>query len=165
MYFTHHKVESNQVFNGIPYIISEELLINPNNFITISGIKRATMVIWDKDKRNFTSPYELHNEETTEGMFGDTVIMELDIDQDPQAVLHNKMGNFNEADLQKSYTRAQGKDDETLTIENRSRQIGKKMQARKKTASPPGLNISPPEETSITSGLNQRKLLKMMMLP
>ena len=48
MYFSRNKVEATQVFNGIPRILSEELLINPSNFITISGIYRATMGIWDK---------------------------------------------------------------------------------------------------------------------
>ena len=38
MYFTHYKVETNQVLNGLPYILSEELLVNPNYFITRSGI-------------------------------------------------------------------------------------------------------------------------------
>ena len=37
--FPHHKVEATQVLNGIPYILSEELLIKPNNFIIISGIE------------------------------------------------------------------------------------------------------------------------------
>ena len=63
MYFSHHKVEATQVLNGIPCILSEELLVNPNNFITISGIQWDTMGTWDKDKRTFTNPNELHNEE------------------------------------------------------------------------------------------------------
>ena len=34
IYFTHHKVEATQVLKRIPCILSEELLINPQNFIT-----------------------------------------------------------------------------------------------------------------------------------
>ena len=64
MYLPHHNVEATQVLNGIPCIIVEELLVNPNNFITRSGIKRATMGILDKDKRTFAKPNELHNEES-----------------------------------------------------------------------------------------------------
>ena len=45
-----------------------------------------------------------------EGMFKGTCLTELDLDQDPQAVLKNKMGNFDEADLHKYYAPAQGKD-------------------------------------------------------
>ena len=48
MYFPHNKVEGTQVLKGLPCILSEELLIGPNNFITISGIERTTMGIWDK---------------------------------------------------------------------------------------------------------------------
>ena len=48
VYFPHHKVEATQVLNGLPYILSEELIINPNNFIAKSGIERATMGIGDK---------------------------------------------------------------------------------------------------------------------
>ena len=38
MYFSHHNVEATQVLSVLPYIISEDLLVNPNNFITRSGI-------------------------------------------------------------------------------------------------------------------------------
>ena len=69
MYFPHHKVESTQALNWLPCILSEELLINPINFITRSGIERATMGIWDKEKHTFTDPNELHNEEAMEGVF------------------------------------------------------------------------------------------------
>ena len=62
MYFPHHEVEATHVLNGLLCIISEELLINSKNFITISGIDIATMGIWDKEKRTFTNPNELHNE-------------------------------------------------------------------------------------------------------
>ena len=48
MYFTHHRVEATQVLNRLPYIISEELLVNLKNFINRSGVERATMGIWDK---------------------------------------------------------------------------------------------------------------------
>ena len=65
------------------------------------------------------------------------------------------MGNFDEAYLQKSYARAQGKDDETVTIVSRSRQIGRKLKIQKNTAPPPGFNIAPSKYSSITSGLTQ----------
>ena len=45
MYFTHRKLGATQVLNILPYIISEDLLINPNNLITRSGIEQATMSI------------------------------------------------------------------------------------------------------------------------
>ena len=53
------------------------------------------------------------------------------------------MVNVGEADLQKAYAWAQVKYDETVTIASRSHQIGSKLQAQTKTASPPSLNISP----------------------
>ena len=56
MNFTHNKVEATQALNGLPCIISKEILIKPNDFITISGIKRATMGMWDKYKHTFTNP-------------------------------------------------------------------------------------------------------------
>ena len=37
------------------------------------------------------------------------------------------MGKFDEADLQKAYAWAQGKYDETVTIANKSSQIGRKL--------------------------------------
>ena len=43
MNFPHHKVEVTQVLNGLPYIISEELLSNTNDFIPRSGIERSNM--------------------------------------------------------------------------------------------------------------------------
>ena len=49
-------------------------------------------------------------------MFKGPGLTALDLDQDPQAVLKNKMRNFDEAYLQKSYTRAQGKYDGTVII-------------------------------------------------
>ena len=55
-----------------------------------------------------------------EGMFKGTGITALYLYQDPQAVFNNKMGNFYETDLQKSYAWTQGKDDETVTIAGRS---------------------------------------------
>ena len=69
------------------------------------------MGIWDKYKRTLTNPNDLHNEEATEIIFEGTLIKELDIYQDPQYALKNKMGNFDEADLQKYYALEQGKDD------------------------------------------------------
>ena len=62
MYFPHHRLEATKVLNVLTCILSEELLINPNNFITKSGIERGTIGIWDKEKRTFTKPNELHNE-------------------------------------------------------------------------------------------------------
>ena len=38
-YLPHHKVEATQVINGPTFIISEELFINPNEFIIRSGIE------------------------------------------------------------------------------------------------------------------------------
>ena len=103
MHFPHHKIETTQVLNGRHCILLEELLINPNNLITISGIDQATMVIWDKDKHTFTEPNDLYNEEDMEGMLEGTGLMALDIYQDPQSVLKIKMGHFDESGLQKYY--------------------------------------------------------------
>ena len=63
MYSPHNKVEATQFLNGMPCILSEELLTNPKNFITISGIEISTMGIWDKEKRTLTYPNVIHNEE------------------------------------------------------------------------------------------------------
>ena len=54
--------------------------------------------------------------------------MALYLDQETQAALKNRMENFDEADFQKAYARAQGKYDETVTIESRSHHIGRKLQ-------------------------------------
>ena len=113
------------------------------------------MDIWDQYKPTFTKPNELHNGKLTEGIFEGTGITALDLDQDPQSAMKNKISNFDEADLQKSYAWAQGKDEKTVTIAGRSHHIGKKFQARTKTMSPQGLNIAPANHTSITSGLTQ----------
>ena len=48
MYSPHHKVEGNHALNGPPCILSEELLVNTNYFITRSGFEGSTMSIWDK---------------------------------------------------------------------------------------------------------------------
>ena len=72
--------------------------------------------------------------------------MALDLDQDLQAALKNKMGNFYGAYLQKAYARAQGKDIETENIASRSRQIGRKLQAQTNKESPPGLNKEPAKD-------------------
>ena len=90
-----------------------------------------------------------------EGMSEGTVLTELYLYQDPQAALKNKMVNFDDEDLQKAYAWAQGKDDETVTIASRSRQIVRKLQAQTKTVPLPGFNISPAEDPSIISGLTQ----------
>ena len=63
MNFPYHKLKATQVPNGLPYIISEELLTKPYNFITRSVIERATMYIWDFKKCTFTNPNELHSKE------------------------------------------------------------------------------------------------------
>ena len=52
-------------------------------------------------------------------MFEDTGLKALDLDQDPQDTLKNKMGNFDETDIYKVYAQAQVKDDETVTIASR----------------------------------------------
>ena len=88
-------------------------------------------------------------------MFEGTGLTALDLNQDPQGILKNTMGNIDESDLQKSFAHTQGKDDEIVTIVSRSRQIRKKLQTRKITAPPPGLNIAPAEDPSSTSGLTQ----------
>ena len=59
MYFPHHKVGKTQFLNRLTCILSEELLVKPNYFIIISGIKRAAMSIWNKDKRTFFDPSDL----------------------------------------------------------------------------------------------------------
>ena len=151
IYFPHHKVEATHVLNRLPCILSEEILTKPNNLITRSGIERATMGIWDKEKHTFTNPSELHNEEATEGMFEGTGLTTLYLDQEPQSALKRKMGNFDEADIQKDYARAQGKDDEIITIASISRQIGRKIQARTNTESPSGFNKASTKDPSITS--------------
>ena len=119
IFFPNHRVESTNDLNGLTCILSEELLVNPNCFITGSGIERATMGIWDKDKSTFTDQNELNNQEAMEIMLQVTCIMALDLYQDPQAALKNKMRNFYQADLQKSYAQAQEKYDETVTIASR----------------------------------------------
>ena len=43
-------------------------------------------------------------------MFKGTGLQALDLDQYPQGTMKNIMGNFYEADIQKSYAWAQGKD-------------------------------------------------------
>ena len=90
-----------------------------------------------------------------EGMFKVIFLTALDPDQDPQYALKNKMGNFDEADIQKSYTQAQGKDDETVTLASRSRKIYRKLKSRTNTASSPGVDIAPSEDPSFTLGLTQ----------
>ena len=88
-------------------------------------------------------------------MFKVTGLTALYLYQDPQAVLKDKMGNFDESDLQKYYAPAQGKDYKLVTIASRSRQIGRKLQARTRKASTPSFNIAPETEPSITLGLTQ----------
>ena len=99
MYFTHHKVDTTKVLNGLTCILSEELLVNPNDLMIRSGIGRATMDKWEKDKRTSAKPNELHNEEAMGSILEGTCLMELDLDQDPQADLKNKMRIFDEANI------------------------------------------------------------------
>ena len=119
MYFSYHKLGANQFINVIPCILSEEILVNPNDFITRSGIDQATMCIWDKYKRAFTNPNEVHNEEVMECIFEGTGLTALYLDQEPKYVLKNRMEYFDEANLQKVYTWAQGKYYEPITIASR----------------------------------------------
>ena len=86
-----------------------------------------------------------------EVIFKGTGLTALYLDQGPQVLLKNKMGNFDEAKLQKSYAWAQSKYDEMATIANRSLQIGRKVQVQKNTAPPPGFNITPAEDPSVIS--------------
>ena len=65
------------------------------------------------------------------------------------------MVNFDEENLQKAYARAQGKDNELVTIVSRSQQIERKLQTLKETAPPPGFNIELSEDPSITAGITQ----------
>ena len=88
-------------------------------------------------------------------MLKGTGLTEQDLNQDPQDYLKNKTSNFDEADIQKSYSQSQGNGDEIFTIASISHQIGGELQSHTKTASPPGLNITPDKYTSITSILNQ----------
>ena len=72
-----------------------------------------------------------------------TCIMTLGLDQDLQAALKNKIGNFDEENLQKAYVREQGKYYKIVTISSKSCQIGRKLKIRTKTVPPPGFNIAP----------------------
>ena len=119
IYFPRHKVEATQVLYRLPCILYQELLVITNVFITISGIERATMGIWDKEKRTFANSNELHNEESMEGVFKGTGLTALYLDQEPKYVLKNRMEYFDEANLQKVYTWAQGKYYEPITIASR----------------------------------------------
>ena len=55
-----------------------------------------------------------------ESMFKGTGLTALDLYQDPQYDLKNKIGNFYEADLHKAYDWAPGKDNETVIITSAS---------------------------------------------
>ena len=90
-----------------------------------------------------------------ESTFKVTGLTDLYLYQDPQDVLKNQMGNFNEADCNKYYARSLVEYYKTVTIASRSRQIRSKLQERTKTSPLPGLNISPAKEPSITSGVTQ----------
>ena len=65
-------MEATHVSNRLPCIISEELIFNPNTFINISGIKQNIIGIWDKYKRTFADPSDLHNEEAMGSIFEGT---------------------------------------------------------------------------------------------
>ena len=90
-----------------------------------------------------------------EGMFEGTCLTALDLDQDTQAALKKRMGNFHEAYIQKYYTQAQGKGDETVAIASISHQIGRKLKSQTKIEPPPGFNISRSKYPSITSVITQ----------
>ena len=90
-----------------------------------------------------------------EGMLKCTGLKELYLYQEPKFTLKNKMGNFDEAGLHRAYSQAQGKDDKTVTIASRSRQIERKIQARTNIAYTPGFIISPAKYPSITPGITQ----------
>ena len=53
------------------------------------------------------------------------------------------MVNFDEANIQKAYAKAQGKYDKTVTIASISRQISRKLKTRTKIAPLPSFNIAP----------------------
>ena len=65
------------------------------------------MRIWDKYKCTFTDPNDLHSEEAMESMCKAIGLTALDLYQDPQYALKNKMGNFYEANHQKKYASEQ----------------------------------------------------------
>ena len=88
-------------------------------------------------------------------MFKGTGLKALNLYQEPQSALKKNMGKFDEADIQKAYTQTQGKYDETVTTENISLQIGRKLQTRTNTAPPLGFNIAPSKDPYITPGLTQ----------
>ena len=58
-------------------------------------------------KRTLTDPNELNNEEAMESMFKVTGIIELDLDKYPQDTMNNKIGNFDEANINNAYAWAQ----------------------------------------------------------
>ena len=80
-----------------------------------------------------------------EGMFKGTGLMVLDLYHGSKVVLKNKMDKFDKSDNKKAYVWAQVKDGKTVTIASISHQIDNKLKSQTKTASHPGLNISPAE--------------------
>ena len=48
----------------MPCNLSDELVINPVEFITRAGMERSTFGYWDPVQHIFTDPNDLHNEET-----------------------------------------------------------------------------------------------------
>ena len=48
MYFPHQKLKATETLKGLTCILFEKIIINPKVFITILGIERATMGIWNK---------------------------------------------------------------------------------------------------------------------
>ena len=89
MYLTHHKVEGTKVLNGQEWVIAEELLVYPNDFITISGIERANMGVRNKDKCTFTIQNEFYNEEAMGVMIEVTGLTTLDLYQESWDALEN----------------------------------------------------------------------------
>ena len=79
LYFPQHDYEVAQVLNGIPCILSNELGINPVDFITLVGMKRATFGTWDPVQRIFTSPNYLNNKETMHEILKGTGLTDEDL--------------------------------------------------------------------------------------
>ena len=78
-----------------------------------------------------------------DSMFKGTGLVSLDLYHDPQSALKNEMEIFDETDLQKSYAKPQGKDDETVIIASRSHHIGRKIKELTNTLPLPGFNSTP----------------------
>ena len=69
MFPFNHMVEENQFLDGLPFILSWEIIINPNKLFNRSGIEWDTMRIWYKYKQTFTKSNDLYNKEAMEIIF------------------------------------------------------------------------------------------------